>query len=52
VAEAIDAAEAAPQPHPDEMFDNVYQEPTPELETQRETLAQLRETHGDEAFLE
>ncbi|ERH03377.1 MAG: pyruvate dehydrogenase E1 component, alpha subunit [Halorubrum sp. J07HR59] len=52
VAEAIDAAEAAPQPHPDEMFDNVYQEPTPELESQREILAQLRETHGDEAFLE
>ena len=52
VADAIDAAESMARPEPSELFAHVYAESTPELDTQRERFAALRERHGDEAFLE
>lgn len=52
VADTITAVTSTPRPHPDVMFDNVYEETTAELEAQRETLARIRQQHGDEAFLE
>jgi pyruvate dehydrogenase E1 component alpha subunit len=52
VADAIDAAEAHEKPDPQSMFENVYAEMTPELRAQAEQFAQVREKHGDDAFLE
>jgi pyruvate dehydrogenase E1 component alpha subunit len=49
VAEAIHAAETRDD-DPAEMFDNVYAEPTADLERQREELERLREKYGDDAF--
>ncbi|MFC6716618.1 thiamine pyrophosphate-dependent dehydrogenase E1 component subunit alpha [Natrialbaceae archaeon GCM10025810] len=37
---------------PTEMFEYVYEEPTPRLEEQRDSLDDLRATHGDDALLE
>lgn len=51
VADTIAAVKSTPRLHPDVMFDNVYEETTPELEAQRETLARIRRERGDEAFL-
>jgi pyruvate dehydrogenase E1 component alpha subunit len=52
VADAIDAAEAAARPEPSELFEHAYAELPPELERQYEEFAALRESRGDEAFLE
>ncbi len=52
VADAIETAETTERPDPEDMFDNVYDEPTPRLERQRDYLAELRERHGDDALLE
>jgi len=52
VADAIDAAESTVRPDPGSMFEHVFAEQTPELRRQAEEFAQLRETHGDGAFVE
>jgi pyruvate dehydrogenase E1 component alpha subunit len=51
VAEAITVAESTPRPDPQEMFDAVYAERTPDLDRQYESFAALREALGDDAFL-
>lgn len=52
VAEAIEAAEDAPRPSPDDIFDFVYEEPTERVADGKEYLRQLRERHGDDVLLE
>ncbi|MFB6354810.1 MAG: pyruvate dehydrogenase (acetyl-transferring) E1 component subunit alpha [Halobacteriales archaeon] len=52
VADAIEAAEDAPRPHPDDIFDFVYEEPTPRVAAGKASLRELRERHGDDAILE
>ncbi len=52
VADAIEAAEDAPRPHPDDIFDFVYEEPTPRVAAGKAQLRALRERHGDDAILE
>jgi len=52
VSEAIEAAEDAPRPHPDDIFDFVYDEPTPRVAAGKDYLRALRERHGDDALLE
>ncbi|XVH31419.1 thiamine pyrophosphate-dependent dehydrogenase E1 component subunit alpha [Haloferacaceae archaeon DSL9] len=49
IRDAIDRAEAL-EADIDGLFEHAYAEPTPALETQRETLATLRERLGDDAF--
>lgn len=39
-------------PDPKEMFDHVYDEPTPRLRSHQEWLQSLRDRHGDDALLE
>ncbi|XVH30734.1 thiamine pyrophosphate-dependent dehydrogenase E1 component subunit alpha [Haloferacaceae archaeon DSL9] len=52
IAALIDEATAiASDPDPDDMFADVYAEPTPRLVRQREELRTLREERGDAAFL-
>nr|WP_049890687.1 pyruvate dehydrogenase (acetyl-transferring) E1 component subunit alpha [Natrinema versiforme] len=51
LATLIERAEGV-EGDPSELFEYTYAEPTPRLEAQREYLAALRETHGDEALLE
>jgi pyruvate dehydrogenase E1 component alpha subunit len=51
VADAIETAESTPRPDPEEMFDHVYAERTPDLDRQYESFAALRERLGDEEFL-
>jgi pyruvate dehydrogenase E1 component alpha subunit len=51
VADAIETAESTPRPDPEEMFDHVFAEQTPDLEAQYESFAALREEFGDDAFL-
>jgi pyruvate dehydrogenase E1 component alpha subunit len=52
VADAIEAAEDAPRPHPDDIFDFVYEEPTERVAEGKAALRALRERHGDDAILE
>ncbi|WP_117363494.1 pyruvate dehydrogenase (acetyl-transferring) E1 component subunit alpha [Natrarchaeobaculum sulfurireducens] len=47
----IDRAEAA-DADPSAMFEHVYEEPTPRLEEQRESLEALRAEHGDDELLD
>ena len=49
---AIEAAESAIRPHPDEMFDHTYADLPDRLHDQRETLRHIRDTYGDEEILE
>ncbi|MFC7202592.1 thiamine pyrophosphate-dependent dehydrogenase E1 component subunit alpha [Haloferax namakaokahaiae] len=44
--EAVSVAEAADEPGPDELFDYVYAEHTPELEAQRAEVMEFVEKHG------
>jgi pyruvate dehydrogenase E1 component alpha subunit len=50
IDEAIAAAEAAPRPEPDKVFEHVHAEPTPQLRRQRASLDDLRDAHGEAAF--
>ena len=52
VAEAVERAESTERPHPDTMFEHVFEQPTDRLLAQREYLRELRERHGDEELLE
>lgn len=52
VADAIEAAEDAPRPHPDDIFDFVYETPTERVAGGKAYLRELRERHGDDAILE
>jgi len=52
VAGAIEAAESTVRPDPEELFDEAYATPPPELERQYAALEALRERFGDEVFLE
>ena len=49
VADAITTAESTPRPDPEEMFDFVYADRTPDLETQYESFAAHREQADDAA---
>jgi len=50
VADAIEAAESTPRPDPEELFDHTFADRTPDIETQHESFAALRERLGDAAF--
>ncbi|ATW88896.1 pyruvate dehydrogenase E1 component alpha subunit [Halohasta litchfieldiae] len=52
VTEAIEAAESTARPGPEELFDQAYARPPPELEQQYAALEALREQYGDEVFLQ
>ena len=52
VADAIEAAESSPRPDPADMFEFVREEVTPQARAQAERFARLRETYGDEAFID
>lgn len=52
VADAIEAAEAYPEPDPAAIFEYVYEDIPPELATQLKHFEQLRDQVGDEAFQE
>ncbi|MFB6127803.1 MAG: pyruvate dehydrogenase (acetyl-transferring) E1 component subunit alpha [Halolamina sp.] len=52
VAATIDAAESRPRPEPSEMFAHVFEDVPDQLEAQLAELQAVRETHGDDAFLE
>ena len=52
VTSAIEAAEHRLRPDPEEMFRDVYAEPTEQMEAQRAYLEALRARHGDEVLLE
>ena len=52
VAEAVERAETTERPHPDSMFEHVFEQPTDRLLAQRDYLRELRDRHGDEELLE
>ncbi len=52
VADAIDAAENYPRPHPNDMFEYVFAEVPWTVKEDREYLENLRNRHGDAAFIE
>ncbi|RQG90049.1 pyruvate dehydrogenase (acetyl-transferring) E1 component subunit alpha [Natrarchaeobius halalkaliphilus] len=51
IEQLIERAESV-DPDPQELFEHVYDDPTPRLEAQRESLAKLRSRHGDDELLE
>lgn len=50
LADAVDRMESH-EATPEEMFDHAYEGDTPTIREQRARFSDLRETHGDEAFL-
>ncbi|WP_255195341.1 pyruvate dehydrogenase (acetyl-transferring) E1 component subunit alpha [Halorarius litoreus] len=50
IAEAVATLDSL-DPDPDKMFADVFAEPTPRIEAQREYLRELRERHGDDALI-
>ena len=51
VSTAIERAERAPRPDPEEMFADVYADRPSALRAQQTYLHRLRDRHGDDAFL-
>jgi pyruvate dehydrogenase E1 component alpha subunit len=51
VASAIETAESTPRPDPEEMFDYVFADRTPNVDAQYDEFAAFREEFGDDAFL-
>ncbi|MDY6817520.1 MAG: pyruvate dehydrogenase (acetyl-transferring) E1 component subunit alpha [Halobacteriales archaeon] len=52
VADAIEEAESTERPDPSDIFEYVFDEPTPALQAQREWLEQFRNEYGDGVILE
>ncbi|MFW6152807.1 MAG: pyruvate dehydrogenase (acetyl-transferring) E1 component subunit alpha [Halobacteriota archaeon] len=52
VADAIDTAEAAPDPDPENIFAYIFEEMPPRLRDELEWFEQIRSRYGDEALLE
>lgn len=50
VASAIDAAESQVRPHPDDIFEYVFDELPPRLVEQREHLQRIRDHYGDDTI--
>ncbi|MFB6298793.1 MAG: pyruvate dehydrogenase (acetyl-transferring) E1 component subunit alpha [Halobacteriales archaeon] len=52
VADAIEDAESTERPDPNDIFEHVFEEPTPALQAQRGWLEQFRNEYGDGVILE
>jgi pyruvate dehydrogenase E1 component alpha subunit len=50
LADAVETAESVPRPEPEELFDPVYEELSPELRRQREAARAVADEHGEETY--
>ncbi|PSQ08480.1 pyruvate dehydrogenase (acetyl-transferring) E1 component subunit alpha [Halobacteriales archaeon QS_6_71_20] len=50
LADAVETAESVPRPEPEELFDPVYGELSPELRRQREAARAVVDEHGEETY--